>query len=296
MTHSSQVIAATDENLLACAVEPMTRWLMAAALERRRITYSEVRKRLEDEYHLSSIFTTRLGKPAGELMNRLLEEDAATPLLNVLLVRSDTLLPGSGAGYYMAPRFGEKKLAEKDAPTKYPELWQHFCEKAAEEVYAYKGWPALYRRLYRKKMVIEPLEAKGTEKDGLARGRGGEGKPHRDLRLWVQANPGQVAPQLKDPRAETEVDLLSGDRVDVVYYGSTKTLGIEVKSRTSDWFDLLRGVYQCVKYRAVLKAQDIRPEADVDVLLVTETELDGELKTLARRFGVKHLCVPVDRD
>lgn len=297
MGHSrKEKVAATDENLLDLAVEPMTRWLMSAALERRSITYGEVKKRLEDEFRLSTIFTTRLGKPAGALIDRLLEEDPAIPLLNVLLVRSDTRLPGSGCGGYLAGRFGEPKLSEEDAPTKYPDLWERYCAKAADEVYAFKDWPRLYRRIYRKKMAAEPADTKGTEKDGLTRGRGGEGRAHKALRLWVQANPDKIAPQLDDARAETEVDLLSGDRVDVVYYAQSKTLGIEVKSHTSDWFDLLRGVYQCVKYRAILKAQDIRPDAVVDTLLVTETELDGELKALAKRFGVKHLVVPTERD
>ena len=33
-------------------------------------------------------------------------------------------------------------------------------------------------------------------------------------------------------------------------------LAIEVKSRDSNWNDLRRGIYQCIKYRAVLHAQE----------------------------------------
>ena len=90
-------------------------------------------------------------------------------------------------------------------------------------------------------------------------------------------------------RTETEVDLLSGDRVDVVLYCERKTVAIEVKSRKSNEADLCRGVYQCVKYKAVLSAQDDR--LPVESWLVTETGLDGDLKGLAKKLGIKHKIV-----
>ena len=80
---------------------------------------------------------------------------------------------------------------------------------------------------------------------------------------------------------------LSGDRVDVVSYARDRTVAIEVKSRDSNWADLRRGVYQCVKYRAVLAAQDIRRNPIVETWLVTESPLPGDLKALARRLGVR---------
>ena len=78
--------------------------------------------------------------------------------------------------------------------------------------------------------------------------------------------------------------LLSGDRVDVVSIMEDRTVAIEVKSKDSDWFDLRRGVYQCVKYRAVMKAQDIRRNANVESWLVTECQRRSKSTPLA---GVK---------
>lgn len=85
-------------------------------------------------------------------------------------------------------------------------------------------------------------------------------------------------------------DLLSGDRVDVVYCTDEEVLAIEVKSRVSSWEDLRRGIYQCVKYRAVLKAQE-RGSRTVRSLLVTETDLPSDLARLATDVEVPHLCV-----
>ena len=134
---------------------------------------------------------------------------------------------------------------------------------------------------------------KGTERDGL--GGGGEGPHHEKLRLWVQKNPKKIAPRLGNVRSETEQSLLSGDRVDVVYFSPTRTLAIEVKSKDSNWADHQRGIYQCVKYKKILEVQDGREAPPVDALLVTEKDLDGFLKNLAQELGVRHRVVKVNR-
>ena len=121
----------------------------------------------------------------------------------------------------------------------------------------------------------------------MRHGRGGEGPNHRALRLRVLRNPSLVRTELRPEATNTEVELLSGDRVDVVSITEDRTVAIEVKSKDSDWADLRRGVYQCVKYRAVMKAQDIRRNPNVESWLVTETPLPDELKNLARRLGVQ---------
>ncbi len=82
---------------------------------------------------------------------------------------------------------------------------------------------------------------------------------------------------------------MSGDRVDVVFCAEREIVAIEVKSRDSNWADLRRGIYQCVKYKAVLLAQD--DCLPVDSWLVTETALDGDLKALAKKLGVKHKVI-----
>ncbi len=105
----------------------------------------------------------------------------------------------------------------------------------------------------------------------------------------MKDNPEEVEKRLAGARAETEVELLSGDRVDVVIYGERATVAVEVKSGDSNRADLERGVYQCVKYEAVLRAQEDR--LLVRAWLVTEPELPGDLRALAKRLGVKHKIV-----
>lgn len=288
-------IKPTNKNLIELAGPLVAGWLIDAARDHGTLAYGEAQGRLENEHGFGPIGrATRLGLVAGTLMNALHQSDPGLPLLNVLLVLQNDRLPSDGASSFLAERFGVPRLGQANARTKYPRLWRKYSELAAKEVYEYQHWPTAYVKTYGDRWVpggTLSASRKGHEKDGIPRGRGGEGSHHKALRLWTKEHPGIVLPQLIVDRAETEVDLPSGDRVDVIYYAGDRVVALEVKSRDSNDADLTRGVFQCVKYRAVLQAMDLREEAPVSVLLVTETSLSGSLAALARRHGVRHKCV-----
>jgi hypothetical protein len=295
------------------------RWLIPLALEGDKMTYGHLKRRLEREANFSTIFSAHVGHVAGALMQRIQNIEPKAPLINVLVVNQGDGLPSDGAGEFMAKRFDIKQLAEKHAKEKYPDLWKETFDRAAAEVYRYSeaDWIALYRRVFGKplsasKVVKERKKRnEGSEEDGLqynARrgGKGGEGPYHKALRLWVKRYPAKINRTFTDARGETEVDLLSGDRVDAVYYCDDRTVVLEVKSRISSEVDLRRGVYQCIKYRAVTKAIDVRENAPVDAYLVTEIdpetkvqtelrELPGEIRDLLRQHGIKHFNAPQKR-
>ena len=273
------------------ATEPLTNWLISAAKERKTLTYGEAKHRLETECGFSTIFPPKTGLVAGTAMDTILEHDPMAPLLNVLLVRTDTRLPGEGINGYLRRRFPEANSNDIENNS---EFRAHIVQRAAQCVYSYAGWDDLYRRIYGNNPNPTPIRT--AEKDGIHYGRKGEGDNHKRLRLWVMNNPDKLNPdklknEYRDVRAETEVELLSGDRVDVVYYAKKRTVAIEVKSRDSNRADLRRGIYQCIKYRAVLDAQVLEQSIPVHSLLVTEEKLDGELKQLARKMKVKCLVV-----
>lgn len=143
--------------------------------------------------------------------------------------------------------------------------------------------------------IIRLTETTGQERDGLRYGRSGEGKNHRRLRKWVKRNPDEVVRGLRNVRTKTEVPLLSGDRVDVVYCAEGTIIAIEVKSRDSNKDDLLRGIYQCVKYGAVLNAENLENVVQVSTLLVTESQLPEDYRELAERLNVEHCVVEIPR-
>ena len=281
-------LSQTDENLEGpSAIEPLARWLIGAAGRDTTIAYGDAASRLEKECGFSPVFPAlRMGKTAAALQYAIRARDPSAPLLNVLLVRKGTGLPGSGAQDFLVARFPEEsRLGEKDADTVHPEVWARYARLAIEEAYRYDGWETLYEQLFGP-CVPDPFY------DPRRRAGGGEGPNHKALREWVWKHPERVDKRLRDVDSKTEVDLLSGDRVDVVYRTSRQIVTIEVKSRDSNWPDLLRGIYQCVKYRAVMEAQEAETSGRrVRTLLVTETPLPSDLVRTAKRLHVPHLRV-----
>ena len=280
------MVRPTDDKLLNDdTIRFLTRLLIQAARNRSKLTYGEAAKRLEEKFRFSRIFRTRMGPLAGTMMDKILEQEPLAPLLNMLLVRKDTGYPGKGVQGYLIDHYPKRRwLKQQECSKIHRDRWRGLADEATEEAYNYGRWDDIYNNLYGNGGGLP----EGKEKDGLRYGRKGEGENHKSLRLWVEANPDQVEKRLDIIEAETEVELLSGDRVDVVYRSKKKIVAIEVKSRDSNWADLRRGIYQCIKYKAVLGAQENR---SIRSLLVTERELDDDLEELADRLGVKHLVV-----
>ena len=300
--------ASTNENLQEYGLEPTMRHLIAVALDNDTATYGDIKEMLETEADFSTVFATRIGFVAGELMNLLQHVEPKAPLINVLVVNQIDRQPSRGAGGYMAARFGIPKLAKAGAKERHPKLWEETYQRAAAEVYAYgaQNWAKLFKRAFSNKLTLDEIKQKrdkrkeGSENDGLdynkrKYGNGGEGKHHKALRLWVEANPGAIRKGFADANTDTEVDLLSGDRVDVVYRCKEKTIVLEVKGRKSNELDMQRGVYQCIKYRVVMAAMDVRDNPPVEAFLVTETEVSGEIAGLLRLHKIKHFKAPKDR-
>ncbi len=281
----------TWENLKQHASKPLTQWLIQAAKSRSCITYKEAKLRLETEIGFDTIFSSMMGVPAGELMEQILAFRPDCPLLNILLVRQDNQMPGDGAGPFMADYLNDPKLKSRDFREKNPKKWREACNKIATDVYAFQDWERVFRHVFGERLPV-PAPPISSERDGIMHGRSSEGKKHRTLRQWVMKNPDKIKSTYKNFRAETEVVLESADRVDVVYYGPKSTVALEVKSSYSNDSDLRRGIFQCIKYRAVMGAMDIRSGADIVAILVTQRRLPGHLAQLARLHGIRHFKAP----
>ena len=78
--------------------------------------------------------------------------------------------------------------------------------------------------------------------------------------------------------------------MDVFLESPTELVCIEVKGKKSCEADIRRGIFQCVKYRAVLEAQrlyrrDEKPPV-ISVYLVLATGLSEELKRVAEFLNI----------
>jgi len=118
---------------------------------------------------------------------------------------------------------------------------------------------------------------------------GGESLHHLALKEAVRRNPHLVGAGA-DWESIVECPLRSLDLVDVVFRSADACIAVEVKSRISSEDDLRRGIYQTVKYRAVLEAMQKAGDSDgraiVKALLVIEGTLSTTLCALAKQLGV----------
>lgn len=118
----------------------------------------------------------------------------------------------------------------------------------------------------------------------------GESNYHKRLKEYISSNP-EVISIYSVTNVSTEYNLLSGDRLDVFIKTENEIWGIEVKSRISDDNDIIRGIYQCVKYKAVMEAEKaLNPDTSIiKILLVVERDISPKLKSLASFLNVQFI-------
>lgn len=258
-------------------------WLVESAQKRNLLTYGEAKERLQDECRISVGYATNLKHIADELMKRFHCVDPSLPLITALLVNKGTKLPGHGFRPFIARHFNKPRLYGEDISSPY---YRRMCHKAMEQAFDYgRRWNDAYELTFETALLDDEddrFKHKGR------RGKGGEGRHHQKLRHWVFDNPKEISPKMRVMDKDMEFPLLSGDRVDVVYHAPMTVLAIEVKPKFCGKGEFVRGIYQCVKYRAVLEAQHIDSKHKVDVLLVTEERLPKKQRELADRLKIKH--------
>jgi hypothetical protein len=131
-------------------------------------------------------------------------------------------------------------------------------------------------------------------------GRGGESPEHKALKEYVRCHPAIVKASL-DWKSFVEYPLPSFDTIDVFFRGRTACVAVEVKSVVSDRCkdDYHRGIYQTIKYRAVLEAMAKAGNKDVPAsirsVLVLQSSLPEEYRTLVATLQIEVIekIVPV---
>lgn len=251
------------------------------------VTYGAIAELLQTKLRIPTVFPTHIGAVAGELMDRIEEVDPEAPLINALITRP-TGIPGIGfGGYYnrlLRPADGRKwgKLGDNRKLS--------VVDEVRSAVRRYPDWDTVYRAIYGTNPPRAPKPRKFTERDGkppeTARAPGvGESPEHRRLKDWAVENP-QALGLARTMKGTPEKGLLSGDRIDVLFTDGTSFVAVEVKSVRSSEDDWQRGLYQCVKYREVLQAQELPVATKVRTILLTEEKLTSELEARAKMLDV----------
>lgn len=201
------------------------------------------------------------------------------PTLNSLCKNAKTMLPSEGFEF-VSPQYNDLDENGKRV----------FVKGLDSNAMNFPHWDWVLKELELKEAVPfteEQLEAIKNPRCIY----GGEGEEHKILKEYICQHPESI--NYKDVDfAETEHILPSGDRLDVYFEFSDGThVAIEVKPSISPDQDIARGVFQCVKYYAVMDAlRNIEcKDYEIKVLLVTAGNFSSQNKELAEELDVEYV-------
>lgn len=166
------------------------------------------------------------------------------PSLNSLCKNAHTKLPSDGFSY-VHPHYKDMSDEEK----------QLFVKGVDEKLSEYEHWDWVLNALG----LPPAANFTDAEIDSLSHSvngyGGGEGEEHRSMKEYIKNHP-EIIDIHDVVSAETEHILPSGDRLDVYFILKDGTrISVEVKPSTSPEPDVSRGIFQCVKYEATMKAE-----------------------------------------
>ncbi len=172
------------------------------------------------------------------------------PSLNALVCNQITHLPSDGLDYVF-PNYSKSSLKEQ----------KEFVAKANLAAHEY-DWNPVLRELGLKPLDVLPFKELCDYNNRLFFGKGhskhlkgGENLFHKRLKEYIQEHPDKIGILEDITFSAIEHTVLSQDRIDVLIATKNTSYAIEVKSEISNDDDIIRGVFQAVKYKAVLEAQ-----------------------------------------
>ena len=251
--------------------------LVRQAKARTTILYSE----LASELGISNPRT--LGWPLGAIGNEMLSLGVhwgcEVPPIQALVVSKGTGLPGEGISWF-APDAKQFKDAS-------PLMRRRIVDLMLTNVFGFTRWDEVLEAY--DLAPLPPLSVSLPSVDEVqGYGGAGEGENHLKLKLAVASHPEWLGLPVALGPGETECPLYSGDRVDVVFAGQGRRIAVEVKPEGAPVADVMRGVFQCVKYEAVLNAEESMGQCqrDCSTILVLGGKLPNELQALRVTLGI----------
>ena len=190
-----------------------------------------------------------IGKPLGyvkDVFEKFKEETKEeVPTLNALVKSKSNNLPSEGFSY-VCPQYDEMSLNSKIT-------YVTGLNTAAKE---YKNWDWVLTALDLTPSFIDSESDEIKIRSGKFFGSKGEGEEHKKIKEYIYNNPDAIGIE-NVIQKETEYILLSADRLDLYFkLKNGGNIAVEVKPQTSPDDDIMRGLYQCVKYKAIMDAED----------------------------------------
>ena len=241
--------------------------LVRQAMARQKIKYKDLGEELGLHHRALRYPLGCIGDILSEMSERWPEE---IPQIQGLVVNQKTGLPGDNV-HFLRHRPDPR---EKEA----------IVEAVLGKVFRYPKWLDVLEEL-----GLSPAAPLNSQFEPPANGRSTrESEAHKRLKEYVAQHPESVGLNKSLAPGETERKLQSGDIPDVLFRDQNRRIAVEVKSHISGQDDLRRGLFQCVKYRALLRAcRSLDGETyEADALLAIEGSLPKELIPVRNTLGI----------
>jgi hypothetical protein len=227
-----------------------------------------------------------IGDALEELSKRWKED---IPPIQCLVINKRDRLPGEGIGWFITKKEEFRKLPRREQ--------RRLVDLELQKVLHYRKWPAVLTALglspatMNLSKVLSQAETLGPTREtrGSAFGSGGESPEHKRLKTFMAQHPEKVGLPAAVGPGDIEKALRSGDILDVFFGHGQDHIAVEVKSALSNDADIVRGMFQCVKYRSVLEAQqavDGLPQS-ARAILVLEAKLPASLRSISNVLGIE---------
>lgn len=269
--------------------------LVWCAQNKKTITYGELDKEIQRRHWGHHVHAAAYGWPAGAIADALIETASKwktrIPPLNALVVVKKTGIPGDGCDYYL------EHYLHKNVRITTNSQREAMAEETMNKVWEFDEWGEIL-----KEYGLAPIKDNipclllHTNKRKPRKGgwsTGPESKEHRALKEWVAKNPQILEDDIRFRNGKVEYLFASADRADVVFSHKRGCIAVEVKANNANDADIERGIYQCIKYKALLRAE-LSVNGDIPngrSILVSERDLSEALQRLAGFLGVRVVIV-----
>lgn len=222
-----------------------------------------------------------LNYPLGTIGNTLVELSqqwkTKIPPIQCLVINKSTGLPGEGFAWFVQDKDAFRRSSNRQK--------RQIIARMLDDVFTFDRWDEVLAEL-RLKPAPYAIPAAFFPRS-ITRG-GGESPAHKSLKIHVSRNPQIIGLPVSAGTGETEFIFPSADVLDVLFKYRDEWVGVEVKSAHSDTEDITRGIFQCVKYLALMealqKAKQLKPQSRVILLL--EDKFPDELMALKNSLGI----------
>lgn len=221
-----------------------------------------------------------LNYPLGAIGNVLIalseKMGLEIPPIQCLVINMATNLPGEGIGWFFNQT--EFKKMSKTKKTQIMDL-------QLGKIYTFQDWEKVLAELGLQEVTIDISEL--IEKAKHMHFGGGESEHHLKFKQAVSKRPQLIGLDLKEGIMEYRLPSL--DCIDILFEDKSQLIGVEVKSVISSEADILRGIFQCIKYKHLIESEQIIKNRlpDSRTILVLQGKFPSSLLAIKNMLGIE---------